>query len=115
MVRRHQKSIAVTAPAGCSLERLFYFGSEKGEDDIGQFGEGFKVAAVCLLHDHQLSPLVASGEQVMSLRIGQSAVGESRSMFPVEYDFTELPNRLRERCSSYPTPPPNSPAKWKRG
>jgi hypothetical protein len=35
--------IVVSAPASFSLERLFYLGSEKGEDYVGQYGEGFKV------------------------------------------------------------------------
>src|SRR5207247_66860 len=41
--------VRVCAPAAFNLERLFYLGSEKGDDDIGQYGEGFKVAATCLL------------------------------------------------------------------
>lgn len=38
-------TVSVTAPASFALERLFYLGSEKGDDDVGQYGEGFKVAA----------------------------------------------------------------------
>ena len=34
------------------LDRLFFLGSEKGADDLGQYGEGFKAAAICLLRDH---------------------------------------------------------------
>ena len=41
-------------PAPTELERLFHLGSEKGEDDIGKYGEGFKVATVCLLRDHDI-------------------------------------------------------------
>ena len=32
-----------------NLRRLFYVGSEKGEGDIGQYGEGFKAAMVSML------------------------------------------------------------------
>ena len=35
-------NVRVSAPAAFNLEQLFYLGSEKGEDDIGQYGEGFK-------------------------------------------------------------------------
>src|SRR5271166_4171013 len=63
------KDVRITAPSAFNLERLFYLGSEKGEDDIGHYGEGFKVAATCLLRDHCVSVLAASGKDVLRLRI----------------------------------------------
>ena len=41
--------VTISAPTGYNLERLFYLGSEKQAGDIGQYGEGFKAAATCLL------------------------------------------------------------------
>src|SRR5262249_41420361 len=78
--------VLVTAPVPFSLERLFYLGSEKGEDDVGQYGEGFKVAATCLLRDHAVAPIVASGRHVVLLRLAAQTVGNT-ALRPVEYDF----------------------------
>ena len=36
--------VTVHGEALFNLRRLFYVGSEKGEGDIGQYGEGFKAA-----------------------------------------------------------------------
>jgi hypothetical protein len=48
------KDVRITAAAAFNLDRLFYLGSEKSDDDMGQYGEGFKVAATCLLRDHSV-------------------------------------------------------------
>src|SRR5262245_12926889 len=50
-IRQVKGSVAISAPAEFDLHRLYYLGSEKEADDIGQFGEGFKAAAVCVLRD----------------------------------------------------------------
>lgn len=78
--------VSVTAPESCSLDRLFYLGSEKGEDDVGQYGEGFKVAATCLLRDHAVTPIVVSGRDVVLLRLADHTVDNS-ALRPLEYDF----------------------------
>jgi len=78
--------VSVTAPAVVELERLFYLGSEKGNDDVGQYGEGFKVAATCLLRDHAVTPIVASGKDIAVLRLANQTVGNT-ALRPVEYDF----------------------------
>ena len=80
------RTCGITAPAAFNFERLFYLGSEKGEDDIGHYGEGFKVAATCLLRNHAVTILVASGHSVLHLRIADESVQEI-DLFPVEYDF----------------------------
>jgi hypothetical protein len=97
--------VSVTAPASFSLERLFYLGSEKGEEDVGQYGEGFKVAATCLLRDHAVTPIVASGQDVVLLRLAGQTVGET-ALRPVEYDFyrsdREIPGTrlILRRCAA---------------
>jgi hypothetical protein len=63
------EDVAITAPAPFNLERLFYLGSEKDADDVGQYGEGFKVAATCLLRDHSVAIIAASGNDLLRLRI----------------------------------------------
>lgn len=85
-VSTHGADVLVNAPAAFKLERLFYLGSEKGESDVGQYGEGFKVAATCLLRDHSVSPIVASGNEVVCLRVSEKNVTDTQ-MYPVEYDF----------------------------
>jgi hypothetical protein len=61
-------------------------GSEKGDDDVGQYGEGFKVAATCLLRDYAVTPIAASGRDVVCLRVADHAIADTH-MYPVEYDF----------------------------
>lgn len=85
-VKADGKDVSVTAPVPFNLERLFYLGSEKGTDDIGQYGEGFKVAATCLLRDHSVDIIAASGNQFLRLRIAEHAVRDTK-LYPVEYDF----------------------------
>lgn len=91
-VKVERNDVAITAPTPFNLERLFYLGSEKGEDDVGQYGEGFKVAATCLLRDHNVTPIIASGHDVVCLRVADRAVADT-DLYPVEYDFyrSDLP------------------------
>ncbi len=84
-VRVEGADVVVTAPAEFELARLFYLGSEKGGDDIGQYGEGFKAAAVCLLRDHKIEPIAISGKQVVYIRIGEKVPGTK--IQPVVYDY----------------------------
>jgi hypothetical protein len=70
LVKRHGSDVAIMAPAPFHLERLFYLGSEKGDDDVGQYGEGFKVAATCLLRDHAVTPIAVSGRADADCRLG---------------------------------------------
>jgi hypothetical protein len=85
-VKNHGYDVAVTAPTPFHLDRLFYLGSEKGDDDVGQYGEGFKVAATCLLRDYAVTPIAASGRDVVCLRVADHAIADTH-MYPVEYDF----------------------------
>ncbi len=88
-VRSVGPDVLVTGPTPFPLERLFYLGSEKGDDDVGQYGEGFKVAATCLLRDHRVTPIAACGQDVVVLRIGTEAVANT-AMCPIEYDFYRI-------------------------
>src|SRR5687768_6588526 len=42
-----RQTVTISAPKAMELERLFYLGSEKADEDVGKYGEGFKVATVC--------------------------------------------------------------------
>ena len=89
VVSHDGETIMVKAPARFALERLFYLGSEKGEDDVGQYGEGFKAAATCLLRDHGVQPVCISGRQAVMLRVAAQAVAGTQ-IHPIEYDFHTL-------------------------
>jgi hypothetical protein len=77
--------VSIWAPEAFNLERLFCLGSEKGAGDIGHYGEGFKVAATCLLRDHGVTPVAWSGNQVLVMRISNGTVADTR-LRPLVYD-----------------------------
>jgi hypothetical protein len=85
-VTMHQSDVWIDAPAQFKLERLFYLGSEKTSDDIGEYGEGFKAATVCLLRDHGVNPVGISGTNMVHVRLSPKAVDETR-LQPLLYDF----------------------------
>jgi len=85
-VTLHEPDVRITAPAGFDLERLFYLGSEKTSDDIGQYGEGFKAAATCLLRDHGVTPIGISGSMLVQVRLADEAVSKTK-LRPLVYDF----------------------------
>ena len=70
-VEETEGTVRFWAPGAFNLERLFFLGSEKSGDDIGRYGEGFKVAPTCLLRDHNVTPLAWSGNQVLAMRIAE--------------------------------------------
>src|SRR5206468_4582700 len=76
-VRVDGGDVCIVAPSPFNLERLFFLGSEKGPDDVGQYGEGFKVAATCLLRDHRVELFAASGKDFLRLRIAENAVRDT--------------------------------------
>jgi hypothetical protein len=76
--------VTISAPAKFELARLFYLGSEKGDGDIGQYGEGFKAAAVCLLRDHGIEPIAVSGDQIVYLRVDSEKIAGTE-LQPVVY------------------------------
>lgn len=86
IVKSHGTTVEISAPRQFSQERLFYLGSEKTSDDVGQYGEGFKAAAVCLLRDFHVTPIARSGYEIVCLRISEDAV-EGTAMKPIVYDF----------------------------
>ena len=85
-VTKHHSDVRIAAPAQFKLERLFYLGSEKTSDDIGEYGEGFKAATVCLLRDHGVTPIGISGASMVQVRLSPKAVDETR-LQPLLYDF----------------------------
>ena len=84
-----KSTVFVRAPASFNLERLFYLGSEKGAEDIGQYGEGFKVAAACLLRDPGVTPIAISGTEAVALRVSTEPV-PGTALRPVIYDFFRI-------------------------
>ena len=86
--------VTVSAPTPYDLERLFYLGSEKGRQDVGQYGEGFKVAMTCLLRDHSVTPVAVSGDAAAVVRISDEPAVENSALYPLIYDFFTLTNRI---------------------
>ncbi|WP_148074479.1 hypothetical protein [Bythopirellula goksoeyrii] len=82
--------VVISAPTAYELERLFYLGSEKGEEDVGQYGEGFKAAATCLLRDHNVTPVAVSEKSAVVLRIADTPAVKDSNLYPVVYDFFEI-------------------------
>ena len=85
-VSTSERDARITAPVPFDLEHLFYLGSEKTGDDIGQYGEGFKAAATCLLRDHGVTPIGVSGSTVVHVRLASKPIGKKR-LQPLVYDF----------------------------
>jgi len=78
--------VTISAPAGFNLARLFYLGSEKGGEDVGQYGEGFKAAVMCLMRDHRVEPVAMSGKDIICFRISEDTVAGT-GLRPIIYDF----------------------------
>lgn len=78
--------VTIQAPAEFNLMRLFFLGSEKGDSDIGQYGEGFKVAVVCLLKKFQVKTMVLSGHQALTIRLDDKTVKDT-ALTPLVYDY----------------------------
>jgi hypothetical protein len=73
--------LTVSAPAPFELDRLFYFHSEKGEGDVGQYGEGFKAAVACLLRQEGVLFAQSSGSHVLRISV------EPTGFRPLVYDY----------------------------
>lgn len=86
--------VTISAPTPYDLERLFYLGSEKGRQDVGQYGEGFKVAVTCLLRDHNVTPIAVSDNSAAVVRISDAPVVENSTLYPLVYDFFSLSTRV---------------------
>lgn len=87
---QNRTRVAISAPAQYDLERLFYLGSEKTADSVGQYGEGFKVAATCLLRNQHVTPVAVSDSTAVVLRIADTPAVKDTTLYPVVYDFFDL-------------------------
>ncbi len=82
-----QNDVLISAPAEYSLNRLLFLGSEKGPDDVGQYGEGFKAAVTCVLREHGNAVAAVSGKQAVVIRVSETPVSGTEKLFPLIYDF----------------------------
>lgn len=80
------RDVSITGPAAFRLEELLYLGSTKDEDDVGKYGEGFKAAAVCLLRNHGVTPVIISGQQILCIRVAEETA-PGTDFYPLLYDF----------------------------
>ena len=81
----------VFVPATMDLDAAFFLGSNKSADDgdIGQFGEGLKVASLCLLRDFDAGIVMASGDMAVQFTIADQA--NTQGLRPLEYRYYRLP------------------------
>jgi len=87
----------ISAPASMHLEHAFFLGSTKAKEagDIGQFGEGLKVALLCLLRDHGADVVLASGNRAARIQLGDKI--PQLQLRPMVYRFFQLdPSRRVE-------------------
>ena len=80
--------VTVHGEALFNLRRLFYVGSEKGEGDIGQYGEGFKAAMVSMIKKGVTHPISISGDKAVVIRVGDEI--DDTSLCPLVYDFYKV-------------------------
>ncbi|MFN7888665.1 MAG: hypothetical protein ACK5OC_00110 [Pirellula sp.] len=77
------------------LDQAFFLGSVKSAEtgDIGFFGEGLKVASLCLLRDFHVNLVIASGSEAVKISIAEEigVVG----LRPLRYQFYHLSNDHR--------------------
>ena len=80
--------VLIHGPAEFNLNRLYYLGSEKSaaENDIGQYGEGFKAASLALLRDFKVIPYVVSGKNIVRLSVSKETV-EDTDLRPIIYEY----------------------------
>ena len=80
-------SVTIVGKVTFDLNKLFYLASEKTEEHVGQYGEGFKAAIACLLRRHPDAIVVAqSGKSTVCVRLGERELGDS-AIQPLVYDF----------------------------
>ncbi len=97
-VALHDCDVRITGPASFDLERLFYLGSEKTSDDVGQYGEGFKAAATCLLRDHGVTPIAISGATLVPCSIEQRPCFADQTPASSSTISIPSPRDMRARC-----------------
>jgi hypothetical protein len=79
--------VRVGGPTDHDLAQLFFLGSEKdAESSIGQYGEGFKAAAMCLVRDFGIRPVARSRDRLVCIRLAEEPVAETR-LHPLVYDW----------------------------
>ena len=89
VVKASAGHVRISAPASFDLRHLYFLGSEKGDDDVGKYGEGFKAATVCILRRKNTFVLSASGKHGVVIRLSnEPAVGTN--LYPLVYDFYDM-------------------------
>lgn len=93
-VEAQGNQVIILAPVRMSLLRLFFLGSDKGSGDIGQHGQGFKAAAMCLMRDYGVDPVAISGHGLVCLRIAKDPMkvsADRTTLGRMSKEFQELP------------------------
>ena len=88
-VKSRESHVRVSSPAGFDLRHLFFLGSEKGDEEVGKYGEGFKAATVCILRRKNTSVLAVSGQYGVVIRLSEEPAAGT-NLYPLVYDFFDM-------------------------
>ena len=72
-----QRTVTVSAPSEFDYKSLIYLGSDKGNSDIGQYGEGFKAATVNAMRNHGCIVQVRIKNLIMEFFFKDEKIGET--------------------------------------
>jgi len=113
-VTTNGSDVSISAPTEYDLTRLYLLGSEKGPDDVGIYGEGFKAAVVCILRRHKATIIAASGTQVLQIRVDELPAGKTK-LYPLVYDRFSTSTPIRGNRLVLRDTTPHLAAAMKRG
>ncbi len=86
----HGTLARIEAPVQFDLRRLYYLGSEKTSDDVGQYGEGFKASAVSYLRIPGRTIYAASGGHALAIHPDSTPIPGTESLYPLVYEFFSI-------------------------
>ncbi|MBT4482899.1 MAG: hypothetical protein HOC71_04380 [Candidatus Latescibacteria bacterium] len=76
----NDSTVTVSAPAQFDYNELLYLGSDKGEEKIGQYGEGFKAATLNALRNHNCGLHVIVDDKDLEFFLEDKKIGQRNKM-----------------------------------
>lgn len=78
VIKIRQRTVTVSAPAEFDYKSLIYLGSDKGPNDIGQYGEGFKAATVNAMRNHGCIVKAQINSDLLEFFFESEKIGETQ-------------------------------------
>ncbi|TFG29668.1 MAG: hypothetical protein EU532_02710 [Promethearchaeota archaeon] len=72
-----KRTVTVHAPAEFDYKSLIYLGSDKGNEDIGQYGEGFKAATLNAMRNHHCIVHVHIKDKLLEFYFQEEEIGDT--------------------------------------